>query len=118
MLTKYGKFLRKLRIDNGELLKDMAQKLGVTAAYLSAVENGKREVPLKWLQVLKVRYALDDEQLSEMEDAAYESKKEISLDLSKKEAVDRNLALSFAREFNDLTTKEKTDIMNILKRNR
>ena len=29
MLTSLGKFLRKLRIDQGEILKDMADKLGV-----------------------------------------------------------------------------------------
>ena len=39
MLTSFGKTLRKLRIDNEELLKDMALKLGVTLAYLSAVEK-------------------------------------------------------------------------------
>ena len=43
MLTALGKFLRKLRIDNGEILKDMADKLGVTASFLSAVENGKKQ---------------------------------------------------------------------------
>ena len=39
MLTNFGKALRKLRIDNNELLKDMALKLEVTVSYLSAVEN-------------------------------------------------------------------------------
>ena len=39
MLTSLGKFLRKLRIDRGEILKDMADKLGVTVSFLSAVEN-------------------------------------------------------------------------------
>ena len=47
-LTEFGKFSRKLRIDNGELLKDMAIKLNVTVSYLSAVEIGKRNIPEKW----------------------------------------------------------------------
>ena len=42
MLTRFGKRLRTLRIEENQRLKDMADKLGVTAAYLSAVENGKR----------------------------------------------------------------------------
>lgn len=46
-LTEFGKFSRKLRIDNGELLKDMAIKLNVTVSYLSAVEIGKRNIPEK-----------------------------------------------------------------------
>ena len=45
MLTKFGKKLRALRLENDQRLKDMADKLEVTAAYLSAVENGKRSVP-------------------------------------------------------------------------
>ena len=43
MLTSLGKFLRKIRIDNDEYLKDMADKLGVTVSFLSAVENGKKK---------------------------------------------------------------------------
>jgi transcriptional regulator with XRE-family HTH domain len=45
MLTEFGQYLRKIRIDCGDLLKDMADKLGVTSSYLSAVETGKRNVP-------------------------------------------------------------------------
>ena len=45
MLTSIGKFFRKLRIDEGEILKDMAEKLGVSVSFLSAVENGKKRMP-------------------------------------------------------------------------
>lgn len=45
MLTGIGKFLRKLRIDNEEILKDMADALGVSSAFLSAVENGRKKMP-------------------------------------------------------------------------
>ena len=49
LLTKLGRFLRKIRIDRGELMIDMAEKLGVTPAFLSAVENGKRKPPKEWV---------------------------------------------------------------------
>ena len=48
MLTSLGKFLRKLRIDIGETLRDMADKLSVSSAFLSAVENGKKKMPESW----------------------------------------------------------------------
>ena len=48
MLTSIGKFLRKLRIDRGEILKDMAEKLDVTVSFLSAVENGRKKMPSSW----------------------------------------------------------------------
>ncbi len=34
MLSELGKFLRKFRIDNGLLLKDMADTLSISPAYL------------------------------------------------------------------------------------
>ena len=44
MITELGKHLRKIRIDHGEILKNMADKLGVTSSFLSAVEIGKRNM--------------------------------------------------------------------------
>lgn len=58
MLTPFGRFLRKLRIDHGELMKDMADKLDVTASYLSAVEMGKKSVPAPWIYTLAQKYQL------------------------------------------------------------
>lgn len=52
MLTRLGKELRKIRLDRDELMKDMARKLGVTVAYLSAVENGTRKFPDAWIQII------------------------------------------------------------------
>ena len=40
MANNFGKFCRKLRIDRGEILADMAKKLGVSSAFLSKVETG------------------------------------------------------------------------------
>ena len=37
MFSEFGKYLRTLRINNGELLKDMANNLQVSSAFLSAV---------------------------------------------------------------------------------
>ena len=49
MVTSFGKFLRNLRMDVGELLLEMAAKLHVSPAFLSGVENGKRKIPEGWL---------------------------------------------------------------------
>ena len=56
MLTSIGRFLRKLRIDNGEILKDMAEALGGSSAFLSAVENGKKKMTEGWIEKLKSIY--------------------------------------------------------------
>lgn len=112
MLTSFGKFLRKLRIDNGELLKDMSQRLGVTVAYLSAVENGKRDIPDKWLDIIKNDYMLSEQDYVKMQEAAYEDKESIKISFGNVE--DKNLVLSFAREFHELSEDEKKGILNVL----
>jgi len=45
MLTDFGKELRKMRIDKGERILDMANKLGVTPAFISNIEHGRKEPP-------------------------------------------------------------------------
>ena len=65
-LTEFGKFLRKLRIDNGELLKDMAIKLNTTPAFLSMVETGRRSIPKKWEEEIEKIYSLSLKQKEEL----------------------------------------------------
>lgn len=44
-LTEFGKAVRKARIENGDTLKTMATSLGISPAFLSAVETGKKKIP-------------------------------------------------------------------------
>ncbi|WP_332689566.1 helix-turn-helix domain-containing protein [Bosea sp. (in: a-proteobacteria)] len=44
-MTPYGRRVRELRAARGVTLGQMAQALGVTPAYLSALEHGKRGQP-------------------------------------------------------------------------
>lgn len=44
-MTPFGDRMRKLRSERGVTLKDMAEALGVSSAYLSALEHGKRGRP-------------------------------------------------------------------------
>lgn len=44
-MTPLGERLRRLRAGRGATLAEMASALGVSAAYLSALEHGKRGVP-------------------------------------------------------------------------
>ena len=44
-MTPFGARLRELRAERGVQLKDMAEALGVTPTYLSALEHGRRGRP-------------------------------------------------------------------------
>ena len=65
MLTAFGKLCRKIRIDCGEIMRDMSEKLGVTPAFLSAVENGNKNIPGAWKEKLIELYSLNEQQSKE-----------------------------------------------------
>lgn len=111
MITDFGKCLRKIRIENNEILKDMASFLGVTPSYLSAVENGKRNIPSGWAEILHKHYEIS---LEELELAIEKSAKSIQISLENKEASDKELAFVFARNFDRLNGKDKERLKNIL----
>ncbi|WP_296228608.1 helix-turn-helix domain-containing protein [Ralstonia sp. UBA689] len=48
-LTEFGKTVRKARIDTGQTLLSMAQELGVTASFLSAMETGRKKISAEWV---------------------------------------------------------------------
>jgi transcriptional regulator with XRE-family HTH domain len=52
-MTPFGARLREMRAKRGIRLKDMAEALGVSPAYLSALEHGKRGRP-NWALVQNV----------------------------------------------------------------
>ena len=102
MATKYGVFCRKLRLEKGELLYDMAQKLGVSSAFLSKVENGKKKPPIHWEQQIIDEYNLHGRDLEEFKDCFFEAINADSIDISQYEESDKELMLSFARKFDAL----------------
>jgi transcriptional regulator with XRE-family HTH domain len=52
-MTPFGKKMRALRAANGVTQKDMAMAIGVSNAYLSALENGYRGRP-SWYLVQRI----------------------------------------------------------------
>lgn len=61
MITPLGKELRYIRLENNELLKNMAEKLNITSAYLSSIEHGKVKVTKKFVKNVINKYNLDNE---------------------------------------------------------
>jgi len=118
MLTQFGKELRHIRLDRDEKLKDMAGKLGVTVAYLSAVENGKRNIPDNWIEKIADQYLLDEEYVEKLERLAFDGRPGIVLNVDKATVGQRNLAYSFARKFKDLSEDDVQNLQRIFDRRR
>lgn len=114
MLTTLGRFLRKLRIDHGEILKDMAEKLDVTVSFLSAVENGKKRMPSDWNSRICDLYSLDADQRQEFTTAIADTERSIEMNFHNVSPQNREIAISFAREFPDFDETQIEEIKKIM----
>lgn len=117
MITNFGKFCRILRINRSEVLKDMADSLNVSSAFLSSVENGKKEIPVDWYNRLISIYSLDQKEAESLKRAIESSKKVLKISLEAFSSDDRSLALSFARkleEFDKLDSDSKDKLRTFL----
>lgn len=107
MLTNFGKICRKLRIDNNELLLDMAKYLGVSSAFLSKVENGKAKPPIDWKEKIASRYHITDAEYSEFCDSIDEARRVNTLRIPNIQEDDSDLMLAFARKLGNMSKDEK-----------
>lgn len=117
MLTDFGRFLRKIRIDRGEVIKDMAEKLEVTASFLSAVETGKRNIPDYWIDKIAELYHLEEDTKTELKAAAANSVRYIKLNLENLQGSKREAAILFAKEFDNMDDATVNQIQTLLRNN-
>ena len=114
--TKFGEFMRILRIQHHEVMGDVAKLLGVSTPFLSAVENGKKNVPAEWFDVIAEHNSLNNQQIVEMKQAAENSKTQIKITLTNSELYQREAALQFARSFDGIDEDTAAKILELLKR--
>ena len=112
--TKFGKLVRKEMIDHDENLLSLAQLLGVTTSFVSAVLTGVKSVPDNWVEVLSKHYGLKDSRYNELYDAFCEDKKKIRIDVDNAPLIQKKLALQFQRKLPELDENEIQSIFEIL----
>lgn len=113
MLTQIGIFFRKLRLDKGEIMKEMADKLQVSSAFLSAVENGKKKMPSNWIEEIPKIYQFTNEQDYNFKKAIAETEEVIDINLKNLSSVKREFAFSLARK---IDTIDEEDIEKMLQK--
>jgi hypothetical protein len=115
MLTKFGKALLKLRVDNRENLKAMAFRLGMAESQLGAIARGARPIPLRWTDRIAAAYGLQGEDRAELERAAIESIDTIRLGMGSLTHGQRKVAFMVARTLagmDDGTARRIYDILD------
>ncbi|HEC16021.1 MAG TPA: XRE family transcriptional regulator [Sedimenticola sp.] len=116
MLSRFGKTVRKLRIDKGVTLKAMAETLGKTSAYLSAVETGRKNPPDKLVRDIAAFFELPKKETEDLKKAAQESRSEVNISMMGFSDAQREVAAAFARQFSTLTEDELEQIRGLLKK--
>ena len=112
--TNFGKFLRKKMIDKDENLGDLALLFNTSIPFISSVLLGKKNIPDKWLEIIKEHYILDLDEMEEMNKYYEEAKTAVKIQLIDCNNEQRSLALQFQRRLSGLSDEELKQISKIL----
>ena len=112
--TSFGEFVRILRIKHHEVMGDMANVLGASLPFLSAVENGRKNVPADWIGKITEHYGLSETEQQNLKEAVEESKTQFKIVAGKAGNSQRKAALQFARSFDEIDDETAIKILELL----
>lgn len=111
MLTPFGRELRKLRVDRDLRLLDLAERLGQSVAFVSAIETGRRNIPSGYVEHVVQKLDLNVEQSRALRTSADQTRTEVEVAGLKEK--DRELVAAFAR---NVSTLSDAEIANLRKK--
>ena len=97
MISDFGKVLKDLRAKNNDTLKTLSEKLEISLPYLSAMEVGRRVVPMEVVGKIKEIYNLSSEDYNLLYSKAIETNQHVDLELSKMNEAQKEVSMVFAR---------------------
>lgn len=104
-LTEFGKAVRKARIDANVTLGSMADTLEVTAAFLSALETGRKKIPADMVGKIAKFFKSKGIVIPQLDTLASVANKSVSLEgLNHRQQM---LVAGFARSSLDAETLQK-----------
>ncbi|MFV0279658.1 MAG: helix-turn-helix domain-containing protein [Rhodoblastus sp.] len=114
-MTPLGAKLRQMRAERGVTLKTMAHAIGVSAAYLSALEHGRRGAPTWFLvQRIIVYFNVIWDDAEELCRLAQSSDPRIKIDTSGAIPEATAFANLLARTIGDLNDADFADMTRII----
>lgn len=114
MDTPIRVFLKKLRSDNNEVMSDMAEKLGVTTSFLSAVELGKKNPPQNWYRKIDKAYSLCLSQRYELIKSLTLSERFLKIDLTDLSHEKKSLVWHFRENLKDMNSEDVEILSKVL----
>jgi|SRR5215469_11008278 len=111
-LTPFGIEIRKLRLDKKLRLMDLAARMEVSAAYISAVETGRKQIPDAYVVQIARAMNLSAIDIRALRRAADRTRKEIPVEKLSEEQ--RELVAAFARKLDQVPTAMKEALKKIV----
>lgn len=99
-LTPFGKALRKLRLDKGLRLLDLAERLDRSSAFISAIETGRKPIPDRYIVSVSRAMGLSASEIKELRRAADRTRKEVKVETLREDQ--RELVAAFARKLDEV----------------
>lgn len=114
-LSEFGKLVRIARIETGKTLKQMADFAGVSSAYLSSMEMGRKEITDKVVEMVAAFLGYDGDMKDKLYAAANTTNGKVRINL---DSVDDNgveAATLFARYSSSLSAEALQRISDTVK---
>ena len=108
MLTPFGIEVRKLRLKKGTRLLDLARAMGLTSAFISAVETGRKRIPEGYVDKVAAAMKLSVTESERIQRAADRTKPEVRVD--DLTGDQRELIAAFARRINEVPVKTREQL--------
>ncbi len=114
-MTPFGEHLRKLREERNVTQKEMARAIGISPAYLSALEHGKRGLP-SWPMQQRIVGFLNIiwDEAEELQRLAKLSDPKVSINTSNLPSQATLTANLFSRNISSLSSADLKDIQIII----
>lgn len=114
-MTHFGEKIRSLRAKKRVKQAEMAMELGVSAAYLSALEHGKKGAP-SWAMTQKIiqYFGLIWDDAEDLQSSAQLSRRRVMLDTGGLDAKATRAANLLARRIGHLSDSELDSLLEIL----
>jgi len=113
-LTPFGKALRVYRVNHEQSQYDVADALGVSVAFWSALETGKKNASKELQKKIVAHFGLNNIQVAELEHLALLSQQEININMTKLNDRSRELVVGFARNFSSLDDEKQKKLKKLL----
>jgi transcriptional regulator with XRE-family HTH domain len=116
-MTPFGRRIRELRAEKGVTQKQMAAALGVSAAWLSALEKGNRGRP-SWdfIQRIIAYFNVIWDDADELAELARISHPRVVVDTTRLSAEATEFANLVAEQIDELRSEDLLELMHELKR--